>query len=41
MLSRHYDDLSVLWRLGEYIPMSLDPGLARAGAVGVTALMPE
>ncbi len=40
-LSRHYDDLSVLWRLGEYIPMSLDPELARAGAVGVTQLSPE
>ncbi|MCU0908347.1 MAG: penicillin acylase family protein [Rhodobacteraceae bacterium] len=40
MLSRHYDDMSVLWRLGEYIPMSLDEGLARAGAVGVTVLSP-
>jgi len=35
-LSRHYDDLSELWRRGEYIPMSLDEGLARAGSVGVT-----
>ena len=40
-LSRHYDDLGELWRRGEYIPMSLDPGLARAGAVGVTRLVPE
>ncbi len=40
-LSRHYDDLGVLWRRGEYIPMSLDPDLARAGAVGVTTLVPE
>ena len=24
-LSRHYDDLGQLWRLGEYVPMSLDP----------------
>jgi penicillin amidase len=39
-LSRHYDDLSVLWRRGEYIPMSLDPELARAAAVGVTRLTP-
>ena len=39
-LSRHYDDLGVLWRRGEYIPMSLDPGLARAAAVGITHLTP-
>ena len=39
-LSRFYDDLSELWRRGEYIPMSLDPDLARAGAVGVTELVP-
>ncbi|MCG6902553.1 MAG: penicillin acylase family protein [Rhodobacter sp.] len=39
-LSRHYDDLGELWRRGEYIPMSLDPGLARAAAVGVTILEP-
>ncbi len=37
-LSRHYDDLSQLWRRGEYIPMVLDPQLARAGAVGITQL---
>ena len=40
MLSRHYDDLGELWRRGEYIPMSLDPELARAAAVGITELTP-
>ncbi len=40
-LSRHYDDLGQLWRRGEYIPMSLDPDLARAAAVGVTTLVPK
>ena len=40
-LSRHYDDLAELWRRGEYIPMSLDIDLARAGNVGVTHLLPE
>ncbi|WP_323007738.1 penicillin acylase family protein [Pseudorhodobacter sp.] len=40
-LSRHYDDLGVLWRRGEYIPMSLDPELARAAAVGITHLLPN
>ena len=39
-LSRHYDDLGTLWRRGEFVPMSLDPALARAGAVGVTVLEP-
>ncbi|XDA96695.1 penicillin acylase family protein [Sulfitobacter sp. LCG007] len=39
-LSRHYDDLAQLWRRGEYIPMSLDAGLARAASVGVTLLRP-
>jgi len=39
-ISRHYDDLGVLWRRGEYIPMSLDPDLARAAAVGITTLEP-
>ena len=40
-LSRHYDDLAQLWRRGEYIPMSLDPELARGAAVGVTTLVPR
>jgi len=39
-LSRHYDDLSDLWRRGEYIPMSLDPDLARAASAGITRLLP-
>ncbi|MCO4848536.1 MAG: penicillin acylase family protein [Yoonia sp.] len=39
-LSRYYDNLGELWRRGEYIPMSLDPDLARAAAVGVTQLRP-
>lgn len=40
-LSRYYDNLGELWRRGEYIPMSLDPDLARAAAVGVSILRPE
>ncbi|MGR3378768.1 penicillin acylase family protein [Salipiger abyssi] len=40
-LSRHYDDLGTLWRRGEYIPMSLDAGLARAASIGVTQLVPS
>lgn len=40
-LSRYYDNLGELWRRGEYIPMSLDPALARAGSVGVTVLTPD
>ncbi|MCB2136588.1 MAG: penicillin acylase family protein [Rhodobacteraceae bacterium] len=39
-LSRYYDDLSELWRRGEYVPMSLDPDLARAAATGITILEP-
>lgn len=39
-LSRHYDNLGERWRRGEYIPMSLDPALARAAAVGDTILTP-
>ncbi|WBU65514.1 penicillin acylase family protein [Paracoccus aerodenitrificans] len=38
--SRHYDDLAVRWRRGEYITMSLDPQLARAAATGTTRLIP-
>ncbi len=41
ILSRHYDDLAAIWRRSEYIPMSLDPDFARAGAVGITRLLPE
>ncbi|MEL7279016.1 MAG: penicillin acylase family protein [Pseudomonadota bacterium] len=40
-LSRHYDDMAQLWRRGEYIPMSLDPDLARAAATGITILSPQ
>ncbi len=40
-LSRHYDDIGELWRRGEYIPMSLDPGLARGASVGITQLRPR
>ncbi len=40
-LSRHYDDMSQLWRRGEYIPMSLDEDLARAAAVGITRITPR
>jgi len=39
LLSRHYDDLGQLWRRGEYLPMSLDIGLARAASVGITRLV--
>ena len=39
-LSRFYDNLGKLWRRGEYIPMSLDASLARAGATGITRLLP-
>lgn len=40
-LSRHYDDLGELWRRGEYVPMTLDPDLARAGSLGTTTLIPR
>ena len=39
-LSRHYDDLGNLWRRGEYVPMSLDPNLARGASLGVTNIVP-
>ena len=40
-LSRHYDDLGNLWRRGEYIPMSLDPNLARGASLGITKFTPK
>ncbi len=40
-LSPHYEDLGELWRRGEYIPMVLDPDLARAGSIGTTWLLPS
>ena len=39
-LSRFYDDLSVIWRRSEYIPMSLDPAIARGAAAGISVLTP-
>ena len=39
-LSQHYDDLGNLWRRGEYIPMSLDPNLARGASLGITSISP-
>ena len=39
-LSSHYDDLAQIWRRSEYIPMTLDPVLARGGSLGVTVLSP-
>jgi len=41
VLSRHYDNLAGLWRRSEYIPMTLDVELARAGAAGVTTILPR
>ena len=40
-LSRHYEDLGGLWRRGEYIPMTLDRDLARAGADGIVTIRPR
>ena len=40
-LSSHYDDLSQIWRRSEYIPMTLDPILARGGSLGITVLTPR
>jgi penicillin amidase len=40
LLSRYYDDLSVIWRRAEYIPMTLDPANARGAAAGITHLLP-
>jgi len=39
-LSRFYDNLSVIWRRSEYIPMTLDPAIARGAAAGITRLLP-
>jgi len=38
--SRHYNDLGQLWRIGEYIPMSLNLDDARRSAIGTTLLEP-
>ncbi len=40
LLSRHYDDLAALWRVGEYIPMSMAEADVRAGALGSMMLEP-
>lgn len=40
-LSRHYDDFAQIWRRSEYVPMTLDPVLARSGNEGVTVLTPR
>jgi penicillin amidase len=37
-LSRHYDDMSERWQRGDMVRMSLDPGDAAAGALGVSVL---
>lgn len=38
--SRHYDDLSQLWRRGDSLRMSLDWADAEGGALGLTVLVP-
>ncbi len=40
-LSRHYDDLSEIWRNGEYLLMSLSPADVEAGSVGTVELVPK
>ncbi|MEM9716188.1 MAG: penicillin acylase family protein [Pseudomonadota bacterium] len=40
ILSEHYDNLATRWRRGEYIAMSFDFTLARAGASGITVIRP-
>ena len=40
LLSRYYDDLSVIWRRAEFIPMTLDPANPRGAAAGITRLIP-
>ena len=40
-LSQYYDNFSALWRNQDYIPMSLDLDLARAGAIGITHIRPN
>ena len=39
-LSKHFDDLSQLWKSGLYAVMSLDPVSARANSIGITTLEP-
>lgn len=40
-LSPRYEDLGELWRRGEYVPMALDPNIARAGSSLTTWLLPD
>lgn len=40
-LSSYYDDMSRRWGAGDYVPMSLDPELARAAAAGISQLRPQ
>ncbi len=39
-LSPRYKDLGELWRRGEYVPMALNPNVARAGSSVTTWLLP-
>lgn len=39
--SRHYDDLAVRWRGGDYVPMTMNRGEIEAGAVGRATLSPR
>jgi Protein related to penicillin acylase len=39
-LSRHYDDMSELWRRGDAVRMSLDPADAEAGSLGTLVIAP-
>ena len=41
ILSRHYDDLSELWRRGQYIPMTMDSELVRSGSAGTMKFSPS
>ncbi|MEO1562766.1 MAG: penicillin acylase family protein [Pseudomonadota bacterium] len=40
-LSPYYDNFAPLWRRGEYIPISFDDDIIRAGAVGTTRFTPS
>ena len=40
-LSPRYKDLGELWRRGEYVPMALNPNIARAGSSVTTWLLPD
>jgi penicillin amidase len=40
-LSPHYANLTPLWRLGQYMPMSMDPETFGPNAIGTLVLQPE